>query len=214
MANEKRQRQDRLRAEKQARQGVQKAKDRTARQRRTIATLAAVVVLGLGLIVVLNRGGSSSSDTTVAGGSGAKASASSTTVDTTPRTISKELSSKPEITIPAGKPPTSLQITDLVVGTGTEVTKGSTAIVQYVGKSWSDKKEFDSSWSRGAEPFAVEGVPNAPVIPGWNEGLLGMRKGGRRMLVIPPDKGYGAAGTGPIGPNETLVFIIDLIDVR
>lgn len=195
---------------------MQKAKDRSARQRRNIAVLAAVVVVGLGLIVLLNRGGSSSSDTTLAPGSTStlKSSGATTTVDTTPRTISKELSSKPEVTIPAGNPPTSLQVKDLVVGTGTEVKSGSTAIVQYVGVAWSTKKEFDSSWSRGAEPFSVENIPNAPVIKGWNDGLMGMRKGGRRMLTIPPDQGYGAAGGGPIGPNETLVFVIDLVDVR
>ena len=88
--------------------------------------------------------------------------------------------------------------------------QGRPARVQYVGLAWSTAEQFDASWDSGAKPFDLElGAGN--VIPGWDEGVAGMRVGGRRVLVVPPDKGYGAQGQPPsIGPNETLVFVIDL----
>ena len=78
--------------------------------------------------------------------------------------------------------------------------------------SWSDGKELDSSWKRGA-PFPLKDVGHAQVIDGWNEGLIGMKQGGRRLLVVPPDKGYGSSGGGPVKPGETLLFVVDAVRV-
>lgn len=119
-------------------------------------------------------------------------------------------SGKPAVNVPAGPAPTSLVVEDLIQGTGAEAKPGTTVSVHYVGVSFSDRQEFDSSW--GGEPFELQLPGN--VIAGWNEGIPGMKVGGRRKLVIPPDKGYGAQGNGPIKPNETLVFVIDLLAVK
>ena len=123
------------------------------------------------------------------------------------------VATKPTVDIPAGAPPTELVKEDLVTGTGTEAKPGSTVEVQYVGVSWSTKKQFDASWDRG-KPFGFP-LGAGRVIRGWDEGVAGMRVGGRRRLTIPPDMGYGASGAGgAIGPNETLVFVVDLLGVR
>ena len=123
-----------------------------------------------------------------------------------------DTSSKPSVSIPEGAPPTGLQVEDLVVGDGREATPGTTCTMQYVGHSWSTGRQFDASWDRG-EPFAFE-LGAGAVIPGWDEGVAGMREGGRRRLVIPPDMAYGPAGSPPdIGPDETLIFVVDLLEV-
>jgi FKBP-type peptidyl-prolyl cis-trans isomerase len=116
---------------------------------------------------------------------------------------------KPKIPKPTGKPPTSLIEDDIVTGTGKAATSGDSVTVDYVGVSWSTGKEFDSSWKRKQTfPFTLG---QGSVIRGWDQGVAGMKVGGRRMLVIPPDLAYGASGSPPsIGPNETLVFVIDL----
>lgn len=127
--------------------------------------------------------------------------------------VSDTTGQKPTVTIPDGcDPPTSLVSKDIVTGTGQTLTAGQTAIVQYDLYAWSDHKQIDSSWDRG-QPFPVTNVGQAAVIDGWNEGLPGMRQGGRRLLIIPPDKGYGPKGADPIKPNETLVFVVDLLQV-
>lgn len=127
-------------------------------------------------------------------------------------TTSTDLKTKPAITIPAEAAPTTLRSCDLVVGTGAEATVGSTVQVQYVGVAWSTKKQFDASWDRG-QPFDFP-LGQGRVIKGWDQGVAGMKVGGRRELVIPADLGYGAQGAGgDIGPNETLVFIVDLVKV-
>lgn len=125
---------------------------------------------------------------------------------------STDLKAKPAITIPAEAAPTSLRSCDLVVGAGAEAVAGSKVQVQYVGVAWSTKKQFDASWDRG-QPFDFT-LGQGGVIKGWDQGVVGMKVGGRRELVIPPDLGYGARGAGgDIGPNETLVFIVDLVKV-
>jgi peptidylprolyl isomerase len=125
----------------------------------------------------------------------------------------KDLTSKPQIETPAGDPPTSLIKEDLVVGKGPAVKKGQIAAMQYVGISWSTGKQFDASWDRGGQPFQFP-LGQGQVISGWDEGIPGMKVGGRRILVIPPDQGYGAAGAPPdIAPNETLVFVVDLVGI-
>ena len=122
-------------------------------------------------------------------------------------------SSKPVITIPAGDPPADLQITDDIVGDGKEAVKGSTVEVHYAGVAWSTQQEFDASWNRNDTFEFRLGI--GQVISGWDEGVQGMKVGGRRTLVIPPHKGYGSQGAGGvIKPNETLVFVVDLLNVN
>ena len=124
--------------------------------------------------------------------------------------ISKDLSAKPEITKPEGTPPAQLVKTDIVKGKGRAAKAGDTVSVQYVGNSWSTGTQFDASWDRGAQPFQFP-LGAGQVIPGWDQGVAGMRRGGRRLLVIPPDLAYGAQSPSPeIAPNETLIFVVDL----
>ena len=126
-----------------------------------------------------------------------------------------DLNVKPVIPKPKGAPPGGLQVRDVVQGNGKKAAaSGDTLTVQYVGVSWSTGQEFDSSWSRGKKPFTFP-LGAGQVIPGWDQGLIGMRVGGRRELVIPPALAYGPQGQPPaIGPNETLVFVIDLKKVK
>ena len=126
---------------------------------------------------------------------------------------SADLEKKPEIEVPDGEPPTELETEDIVVGDGPEAKTGDTVSMQYVGVNYSNGKEFDASWDRG-EPFTFQ-LGSGQVIPGWDEGIPGMKVGGRRELIIPPDLAYGEAGSPPsIGPNETLIFVVDLTDVQ
>lgn len=120
--------------------------------------------------------------------------------------------SKPQITVPSTPAPTELQIEDLTEGTGETAVAGKKVTVHYVGVAWSTGKEFDASWNRGQTfSFLLGG---RQVIRGWDDGVQGMRVGGRRKLTIPPDMGYGARGAGgAIKPNETLIFVVDLVQV-
>ena len=125
-----------------------------------------------------------------------------------------DLNVKPVIPKPKGQPPASLQSRDVVQGNGKVAESGDTLSVQYVGVSWSTGQQFDSSWDRGKQPFDFK-LGAGMVIPGWDQGLVGMRVGGRRELVIPPNLAYGAQGQPPsIAPNETLIFVIDLAKVK
>jgi peptidylprolyl isomerase len=120
------------------------------------------------------------------------------------------MTDKPEIDFPGGEPPTELQLTDLVVGDGDEATPGATVTVHYVGVEFDTGEEFDSSWGRG-EPIEF---PLGRLIVGWQEGIPGMRVGGRRQLVVPPAQAYGPAGGGHRLSGKTLVFVIDLLGTR
>jgi FKBP-type peptidyl-prolyl isomerase-like protein len=124
----------------------------------------------------------------------------------------KELGKKPPIAKPKGAPPAKLVKRDIVKGKGAVAKGGKTVTMQYVGIAYSTGDEFDASWGR--EPFKFQ-LGAGMVIPGWDQGIPGMRVGGRRQLVIPPDLAYGAQGQPPsIGPNETLVFDVDLLKVK
>ncbi|MEM7339866.1 MAG: FKBP-type peptidyl-prolyl cis-trans isomerase [Actinomycetota bacterium] len=123
-----------------------------------------------------------------------------------------DTSERPTITVPGGDAPSDLGVEDHVVGDGAEATAGMQVHVDYVGVSWSTGKEFDASWNRG-DPLTFT-LGAGQVIKGWDEGVAGMRVGGRRTITIPPDMGYGAAGAGGvIAPNETLIFTVDLRQV-
>jgi peptidylprolyl isomerase len=122
-------------------------------------------------------------------------------------------SDKPEIQIPAGEaPPSNLVTDDLRAGDGAEATAGTEVQVHYVGVAWSDGQQFDASWDRRS-PLTFR-LGAGQVIAGWDQGVAGMKVGGRRRIVIPPDLGYGDAGAGGvIAPGETLVFVVDLLGV-
>jgi peptidylprolyl isomerase len=125
--------------------------------------------------------------------------------------ISRDLSAKPAVPKPTGAPPADLVTDDVVTGDGRPARSGDHVTVHYVGVSYSSGEQFDSSWDRGA-PFDFP-LGARRVIQGWDFGVTGMREGGRRTLVIPPSLGYGERGMGPIAPNETLVFVVDLVKV-
>ncbi len=121
--------------------------------------------------------------------------------------------SKPVVERPTGDAPADLEIVDITVGDGDEAQPGQTVVVHYVGVSFSSGKEFDSSWSRKS-PFDFR-LGAQEVIAGWDQGVAGMRVGGRRQLTIPARLAYGDRGAGGvIKPGETLVFVVDLLGVR
>jgi peptidylprolyl isomerase len=123
------------------------------------------------------------------------------------------MSSKPSVSIPSTNPPADLVIEDLTVGTGKEATKGTTVEVHYVGVAWSTGKQFDASWDRN-EAFEFR-LGAGQVIAGWDQGVAGMKVGGRRSLTIPAHLGYGNQGAGGvIKGGETLVFVVDLLNVN
>ena len=119
---------------------------------------------------------------------------------------------KPEVVIPQTPAPTELVTEDITVGDGVEAVSGKSVSVHYVGVAWSTGKQFDASWDRN-EPFDF-GLGAGQVISGWDKGVAGMKVGGRRKLTIPPDMGYGSQGAGGvIKGGETLVFVVDLLNV-
>jgi peptidylprolyl isomerase len=161
----------------------------------TIALCAALAMAGCG------GGGSSSTDTGENAATAAKSPAS------------QDMTKKPPVEAPSGAPPKHLEENDLVEGTGAEAKAGDQITVQYVGANYKTGEEFDASWDRG-EPFTFN-LGGGEVIQGWDQGIAGMKVGGRRELIIPPELGYGPEGSPPsIGPNETLIFVIDLLAVK
>ena len=115
----------------------------------------------------------------------------------------------PSISAPSGTPPAELTTSDVIVGTGAEVLPTSTLTVHYTLMAWSTGQVIESSWDSGSPAT----FPLANVVEGWQKGLPGAKVGGRRLLILPPEMGYGPAGSGPIGPNETLIFAVDIIGV-
>nr|WP_229730640.1 FKBP-type peptidyl-prolyl cis-trans isomerase [Egicoccus halophilus] len=144
------------------------------------------------------------------GGDGAGGDA---TTDTT-QDADMEQRPDPAASLPddGSAPPDELVTVDVVEGDGAEATPGSQVSVHYVGVAWSTGEEFDASWDRGPFDFTLGA---GQVIPGWDQGVEGMREGGRRRLTIPPELAYGDQGAaGVIAPGETLVFVVDLLEVN
>lgn len=123
--------------------------------------------------------------------------------------MTHDASTKPEIDAPEGPAPAQLEITDITVGDGAEAQSGSTVNVHYVGVEYDSGEEFDSSWGRGESI----NFPLAALVRGWQEGIPGMKVGGRRKLVLPPHLAYGPAGSGHQLSGKTLIFVIDLLGV-
>jgi peptidylprolyl isomerase len=120
---------------------------------------------------------------------------------------------KPQVDIPSDPPSYQLEVEDIETGDGDEAKPGKVVEVHYVGVSYKSGNQFDASWDRG-DTFKFK-LGGGQVIRGWDEGVAGMKVGGRRRLTIPPDLAYGQRGAGGvIGPGETLVFVVDLISVR
>jgi peptidylprolyl isomerase len=136
-----------------------------------------------------------------------KAPASATV---TPTAGEADIDKKPVVPKGSGTPPTTLKAETLIAGSGAEIKNGQQATVQYVGVLFKNGKEFDTSWGKGKQPFTFT-IGSGQVISGWDQGVLGMKVGERRRLTIPAELGYGAQGSPPkIGPNEALIFDIDL----
>jgi peptidylprolyl isomerase len=177
-------------------------------------------LITLTLVLALSAGGAAcgEDDEPASSGTGSEATATPTPtaseagIEAIVQGIGKDTKAKPEVPAPQGDPPAELVIRDLVRGRGPKAKAGDELSMQYVGISWSTGQQFDASWDRGAEPFAFQ-LGAGMVIPGWDQGLVGLRRGGRRLLIIPPDMGYGAEGTpdGAIAPNETLIFVVDRV---
>ena len=132
----------------------------------------------------------------------------SATADNLP-TVTTNMGEAPTIGAPSGTPPTTLESKDIVVGTGAEVLPTSTITFHYTLMTWSNGALIESSWSSGSPAT----YPLSNLIVGWQQGIPGMKVGGRRLLVVPPDLGYAAQGSGPVGPNETLIFVMDIVSV-
>lgn len=123
--------------------------------------------------------------------------------------VSDNAGDAPQISAPSGNPPANLVAEDVIVGTGATAVAESTVTVHYTLMSWTKGEILESSWSSGPATF-----PLNQVILGWQQGVPGMKEGGRRLLVIPPDLAYGESGAGSVGPNETLIFVVDLISIQ
>ena len=132
----------------------------------------------------------------------------SATADNLP-TVTTNMGEAPTIGAPSGTAPTTLESKDIVVGSGAEVAATSTITFHYTLMTWSNGALIESSWNSGSPAT----YPLAELIVGWQQGIPGMKVGGRRLLVVPPDLGYGAQGSGPVGPNETLIFVMDIVSV-
>ena len=123
--------------------------------------------------------------------------------------VTNNMGEAPTIGAPTGTPPTTLESKDIVVGTGAEVSSTSTITFHYTLMTWSNGAITESSWNSGLPAT----YPLSNLIVGWQQGIPGMKVGGRRLLVVPPDLGYGAQGSGSVGPNETLIFVMDIVSV-
>jgi peptidylprolyl isomerase len=179
-----------------------------------IAACGSSTVTAKGVVTAPGEGATVASVTSTAAAAATTAAATSTTAidDTTPST--GPLSKEPKISLPKGKAPTKLETKDLITGTGATAADGDELAVNYVGELYSNGKIFDASWKDTPGKAFEFQLGEGAVIKGWDEGLVGMKVGGRRELIIPPSLGYMAKGSPPTIPgNATLVFVVDLIGV-
>ena len=218
MATAKRERQ------KAARRQKIEAQQRAAKRRKTIQRSSIVVVIAIVIIVsaaLLFRGKSTPTTTTTlaAGAATTTTLAVGTTTTTAPVHFAPVASPSPAgtfgkaptVIVPAGNPPTTPELTDLIVGNGQPAKIGQKLTVQYVLATYSTRKVIQSSWT--AQPYTFT-LGAGQVITGWDKGLVGMRVGGRRELILPPSLGYGSvARGGGIAANDTLVFVVDLLKI-
>jgi peptidylprolyl isomerase len=183
-------------------------------------TTLTLAVLGLGVAVAgcgsssatpgvqLAPGAGLTADTTTVASAASTSSTTASATSTSSTPLPAALSTKPKVVIPSGPPPKTLEIKDLIKGTGPAATAASTVNVQYVGELYKGGKQFDASWNDGSgQPVSL---PLSGVIKGWQQGIPGMKVGGRRELIIPASLGYGSAAQAKIPANSTLVFVIDL----
>jgi peptidylprolyl isomerase len=168
------------------------------------------LALTLTAALALAAAGCGSSNDNSSSTSSSSASSDSTTTQAAPATAKPR--PKPKVTVPSGKPPKKLVVKDLIPGTGPAAKAGDPITVNYIGVDFATHKMFDNSYDRG-QPFPFQ-LGGGQVIPGWDQGLVGMKVGGRRQLTIPPNLAYGPQGQPPtIKPNETLVFVVDLLSI-
>ena len=164
------------------------------------------------LVALVAAGCGSSKDKTDSTSSSSAAAPPATTDTQSGGATSAPARPKPKVKVPGGKPPAKLVVKDLIKGTGVAAKAGDAITVNYIGVNFKGGKSFDNSYDRG-QPFPFQ-LGGGQVIPGWDRGVAGMRVGGRRELIIPPALAYGAQGQPPvIKPNETLVFVVDLLKV-
>ena len=168
------------------------------------------LALTLSAALALAAAGCGSSDDKTSSSDASASSDQTTTQAAAPATAKPR--SKPKVKVPGGKPPKKLVIKDLIPGTGPAAKAGDPITVNYIGVNFKGGKMFDNSYDRG-QPFPFQ-LGGGQVIPGWDQGLVGMKVGGRRELTIPPNLAYGPQGQPPtIKPNETLVFVVDLLSI-
>ena len=178
---------------------------------RPMLILRSVLIL-IAVVAVLGAAACGDDDDGGSDGGGQSEQSAEPTETTPPEEALKDTTTKPVIPKPTGSPPRKLVKEDIVKGKGPGAKPGDTVTVNYVGMNFSNGVEFDSSWDSGA-PFPVQ-LGAGSVIAGWDKGLVGVKKGGRRKLTIPPEMGYGPEGYPPdIPPNETLVFVIDVVSI-
>lgn len=174
--------------------------EQTPEHRWIVLAVFALLAIGIAAAILISR----------SGGDGSSQASCSKPPGPTATGVKK---TKPKVEVPDCEPPEELVVNELEKGTGATAKSGDEVTVQYVGVGFESGKEFDSSWSRN-EPFKFK-LGASQVIKGWDQGVEGMRVGGRDELIIPPELAYGPEGSPPsIGPNETLIFVIDLLAVH
>jgi peptidylprolyl isomerase len=185
-------------------------------KRQTLTLIFAVLALGAAVAgcgsstapgVVLAPSAGATADSTTASTSTTATTSSATSTSTTP--LPSALKTEPQFSVPTGPAPSKLLVKDLIKGTGPAITSASqTVTVAYVGKVYKTGKVFDASWAHPGKAPLTDPLTN--LIPGWQKGMIGMKVGGRRELIIPPSEGYGSTAQAKIPANSTLVFVIDL----
>jgi peptidylprolyl isomerase len=178
-------------------------------------TLVVLSVVALGLTACSSASSSpSTTPTTAAPSTTPTTSGPPTTIPTADVSPAGTAGTAPTITVPSGSRPNQLETADLITGTGPAAKAGDSVTVQYVLATYSSDKTIQSSWTGQPFTFTLDATPEQ-VIPGWDQGVVGMQVGGRRELIIPPSLGYGAQSPGAgISANDTLVFIVDLLKIN